>query len=150
MFLVSDWSCFCTIYWNHMLSGEGRCSWCSADRWCSNYIWVINNLIYQSALYIGDLTLQESVMTKQNTTKLYAYYMGGIWYPMLTHHANLEYIESCGCGCLWPLMAAWTQCPVVAARRKWSLVSLNHQWWDVCNIPRKYRGFCGFRLVWLS
>ena len=27
-----------------VLSGEWRC-WSSADRWCSNYIWVINNLI---------------------------------------------------------------------------------------------------------
>ena len=28
-----------------VLSGEWRCSWSSADRRCSNYIWVINKLI---------------------------------------------------------------------------------------------------------
>ena len=28
-----------------ILSREWRCSWSSADRWCSNYIWVINNFI---------------------------------------------------------------------------------------------------------
>ena len=41
-----------------MLSWEWRCSWSSADRRCSKYIWVINNLIaYWSAPYIRDLTV---------------------------------------------------------------------------------------------
>ena len=41
-----------------MLSGEWRCSWSSTDRRCSNYIWVINNLIaYLGASYIRDLTV---------------------------------------------------------------------------------------------
>ena len=41
-----------------MLSGELRCSWCSADRRCSNYIWMINHLIaYPSTSYIRDLTV---------------------------------------------------------------------------------------------
>ena len=43
MFLVSTCSCLCAIYWSQVLSGEWRCSWSSADRRCSNYIWVINN-----------------------------------------------------------------------------------------------------------
>ena len=39
-----------------MSNGEWRCSWSSADRRCSNYIWAINNLIaYWSAAYIRDL-----------------------------------------------------------------------------------------------
>ena len=39
-----------------MLSVEWRCSWSSADRRCSNYIWVINNLIaYLSASYIREM-----------------------------------------------------------------------------------------------
>ena len=45
MFLVLACSYLCTICWNQALSGEWRCSWSSADRQCSNYIWVINNLI---------------------------------------------------------------------------------------------------------
>ena len=41
-----------------MLSGDWRCSWSSADRRCSNYIWVINNLtVYYSAFYIRDMTV---------------------------------------------------------------------------------------------
>ena len=49
---------FCALYWGQVLSGEWRCSWSNADRWCSNYIWVINNLIaYLSATYIRDLTV---------------------------------------------------------------------------------------------
>ena len=58
MFLVSACSCLCAIYWSQVFSGEWRCSWSSADRRCSNYIWVINNLIaYWNASYIRDLTV---------------------------------------------------------------------------------------------
>ena len=38
--------------------GEWRCSWSSADRRCSNYIWWINNLFaYKGPSYIRDLTV---------------------------------------------------------------------------------------------
>ena len=39
------WSCLCPIHWSKVLSWEWRYSWSSADRRCSNYIWVINNFI---------------------------------------------------------------------------------------------------------
>ena len=54
MFLVSSCSCLYPIHWSQVLSREWRCSWSSADRRCSNYIWVMNNLI---ASYIRDLTV---------------------------------------------------------------------------------------------
>ena len=58
MLLVSSCNCLYPISWSQVLSWEWRCSWSSADRRCSNYIWVINNLIaYQSASYIRDLTV---------------------------------------------------------------------------------------------
>ena len=54
MFLVSSCSCRCPIHWSQVLSPEWRCSWSSADRRCSNYIWVINSYIaYYVASYIG-------------------------------------------------------------------------------------------------
>ena len=60
MFLVSSCSCLCTIQWSRVLSREWRCSWSSADRRCSNYIWVIDNVIaYKGASYIRDLTLNK-------------------------------------------------------------------------------------------
>ena len=38
------------------LSPEWRCSWSSADRRCSNYIWVVNNFIaYKGATYLRGL-----------------------------------------------------------------------------------------------
>ena len=41
-----------------MLSWEWRCSWSSADRRCSNYIWVIDNFItYYGASYIRGFTV---------------------------------------------------------------------------------------------
>ena len=43
------------------LSREWRCSWSSADKRCSNYIWVVNNLIaYKDEPYIRDLTVHLS------------------------------------------------------------------------------------------
>ena len=45
MFLVSSCSCLRSIHWGQVLSWEWRCSWSSADRQCSYYIWVINNFI---------------------------------------------------------------------------------------------------------
>ena len=40
-----------------MLSRKLRCSWSSADRWCSNYISVISNFIAQGVTYIRGLTV---------------------------------------------------------------------------------------------
>ena len=58
MILVSCCRCLCPINWSQVLSRSWRCSWSSADRRCSNYIWVIDNIIaYQGASYIRDLTV---------------------------------------------------------------------------------------------
>ena len=58
MFLISSCICLWLIHWSQVLSREGRCSWSSADRRCSNYIWVINNFIaYWGMAYIGGLTV---------------------------------------------------------------------------------------------
>ena len=58
MFLVSSCSCLRFVHWSHVLSWEWRCSWSSADRRCSNYIWVITNCIaYKGATYIRGLTV---------------------------------------------------------------------------------------------
>ena len=44
--------------WSQMSSREWRCSWSSADRRCSNYIWVIDNfIVYQGASYIRGFTV---------------------------------------------------------------------------------------------
>ena len=58
MLLESACSCLCAAYWSQVLSGEWRCSWSSADRRCTNYIWLINNSIaYKGASYFRDLTV---------------------------------------------------------------------------------------------
>ena len=58
MHLESACSCLCATYWSQVLSGEWRCSWSSADRRCSNYIWMIKYLIaYKGVSYIRDLTV---------------------------------------------------------------------------------------------
>ena len=57
MFLVSSYSCLYPFHWSQVLSRAWRCSWSSADRRCSSYIWVINKFIaYKDATYIRGLT----------------------------------------------------------------------------------------------
>ena len=46
MFLVSSCSCLCAKHGSQLLSREWRCSWSSADRRCSNYIWVMKQFHY--------------------------------------------------------------------------------------------------------
>ena len=44
MFLVSSCNCRCSNHWSQLFSREWRrCSWSSADRRCSIYVWVISN-----------------------------------------------------------------------------------------------------------
>ena len=38
-------ACLCRIPWSQMSSREWICCWSSADKQCSNYIWVIDNFI---------------------------------------------------------------------------------------------------------
>ena len=58
MFLAPSCSCLCPIHWSQVLSWESRCSWSSADRRCSNYIWVINNFVAcYGASYIRGFTV---------------------------------------------------------------------------------------------
>ena len=56
MILVSPYSCLCPTHWSQVLSREWRCSWSSADRRSSNYIWVNTNFdSSQGATYIRGL-----------------------------------------------------------------------------------------------
>ena len=58
IFLVLSCSCLCPIHWSQVLSREWRCSWNSAEKRCSIYIWMINNVIaHYGASYIRDLTV---------------------------------------------------------------------------------------------
>ena len=58
MILVSSCSCLRSIHWSQVLSWEWRCSWSSADRRSSNYIWVINKFIaYLGATYTRGFTV---------------------------------------------------------------------------------------------
>ena len=58
MLLASSRSCLRSIHWSQLVSWEWRCSWSSANRRCSNYIWVINNFIaYWGATYIRGFTV---------------------------------------------------------------------------------------------
>ena len=58
MILVSSCNCLCPIHWNQGSNQEWRCSWSSADRRCSNYIWVINKFTaYKGVSYIRGLTV---------------------------------------------------------------------------------------------
>ena len=71
MFPVSSCSCLCPI--QVLLSPEWRCSWSSADRLCSNYIWVINNFIaYLGAVYIRGLAVDAMATRLQQLAVVFA------------------------------------------------------------------------------
>ena len=64
MILISSCSHLYQIHWSQVLCQEWRYSWSSADMRCSNYIWVINNLIANlGASYIRDLTVGSKLPT---------------------------------------------------------------------------------------
>ena len=65
MFLVSPCSSLCPVHWSQVLSREWRCSWSSADRQCSNYIWAINNFYCLGATYIGGFTVSNKMPDHQ-------------------------------------------------------------------------------------
>ena len=53
---ISPCSCLRPIHWSQVLSQEWRCSWSSAERWCSNYIWMISQfIVYLGVPYIRGL-----------------------------------------------------------------------------------------------
>ena len=66
MFLVSSHSCLQSIHWSQVLSWERRCSWSSADRRCSNNIWIINIFIaHKGVTYIRCFTVDELTACQQ-------------------------------------------------------------------------------------
>ena len=88
MILVPFCSCLCPIYWSHVLSREWRCSWSSADRRCSNYIWVIDNLIAnKGASYIRDLTVLISFQIFHFREISMFYFPNGL-FLLLPNHQN--------------------------------------------------------------
>ena len=91
MLLVSSCSCIYPIRWSQVLSWELRCSWSSADRRCSNYIWVINNFIaYLSASYIRDLTVFMWFLWDIFITL----FVFGRYYPLWLHMYILKTVDN--------------------------------------------------------
>ena len=101
MFLVSSYSCLCSICWSHEFSREWRCSWSSTDRWCSNYIWVNKFIVYKGASYI--IGFKVSLPQQQNSPS--STVIGGVHdgkavsrsnTPMLGSRRNLvKWLEPC-------------------------------------------------------
>ena len=86
MFLVSSCNCLYPIQWSQVLSREWWCSWNSADRRCSNYIWVINNFIaYLGAPYIRDFTV-----TRTTRTPAFWDTLAASWLPILVIHIRSQ------------------------------------------------------------
>ena len=120
MFLVSSRSCLRSIHWSQLLSWKWRCSWSSADRRCSNYIWVINNFIaYRGATYIRGFTLvasyeqdqwchmtsprhnryNQSISTIKKYVQIYKIVLIRKWKPTFVFW-NKNYMHW-SCSCLW-------------------------------------------------
>ena len=109
MFLVSSCSCICPVHWSQVLSREWRCSWSSADRQCSNYIWVIKNFIaYWGAAYIRGFTVVLSVCNIKRSNGF-----------MIKDQYILHPLSKC-----WSLIWTWSPLHLLKSR---PMVS----WWKV-------------------
>ena len=87
MILVSSCSCLCLIQWSQLLSREWRCSWSSADRQCSNYIWVINNFIaFSGATYIRFLRYSQKTPHISPSCVSYGWFVLIIWRENWPYH----------------------------------------------------------------
>ena len=137
MFLVSSCSCLCPIHWSKVLSREWRCSWNSADRRCSNYIWVINNFIaYRGAFYIrGFKVILQEYESENVVCQLSAILIR-------SHCVKRRYIR---------YISLWSHFQFTIALSLWySFVKIelylwfNHKRWFVLNIyPRSWvKHFC--------
>ena len=95
-----------------MLRRELRCSWSSADRRCSNYIWVINNLIaYQGVPYIKDLAVNFlSTHTIFYSSKKRSYTYLNKWFCVFKSLSPHLYNNNNG----WRIVL-WTQREVVSS-----------------------------------
>ena len=113
-------SCFCLwpICWSQVLSREWRCSGSSADRRCSDYIWVTNNLkliAYKCATYISDLMAVRGM---------------GPWnYWQYTAGCEIEYTVEWTC-LIWSQYLSWYQhnWPQIEIYVNMSLRWLDHYW----------------------
>ena len=84
MILVLPCRCLCSIHWKHVFSREWWCSWSSTDRCCSNYIWVINNLIayyaYRTHFFqIKDSEIYWCSWKHHRNIHVYSRYSKSIW-----------------------------------------------------------------------
>ena len=81
-----------------MLSREWRCIWSSAERWCSNYIWVIKIVIaYQCVTYIRGLTVSQ-IPWLLSTVMVLSVYEG---YAFVFH---LEEFQLCTPSQIWEMI----------------------------------------------
>ena len=84
-----------------MLSREWRCSWSSADRRCSNYIWVIDKFIaYWGASYIRDFTVFRNKPSLPEPIVTYCQLKPKKWFSVNSSHfvlASNQY-DKCSCG----------------------------------------------------
>ena len=104
MFLIYACSCLCPIHWRKALNWEWRCSWSSADRRCSNSIWVINNFIaYLGAAYIRYLAVVVLYVhwTKQvwHISEIYLHYVywiyscvNNLWFTLVNISLKMSFI----------------------------------------------------------
>ena len=75
------------IHWDQVLSREWRYrrySWSSADRRCSNYIWVIDNSVaYLCATYVRDFTVYIYLLFYvRRRVKLVGIWLGPVWFRL--------------------------------------------------------------------
>ena len=82
----------CPIHWSQVLSQEWKCSWSSADKRCSDYIWVNNLFIaYQGATYIRGLTV-ELLMADVQFLSILCYFLSLLLSLLLSSSPSFSFL----------------------------------------------------------
>ena len=97
MILVSSCSCLRPNHWSQVLSREWRCSRSSADRRCSDYIWLTNKFAYLGTSYIRGFMVFPTkllIYSHCNINNLGKLFWVGIYQFKIAHWCIIEKIKN--------------------------------------------------------
>ena len=140
--------CFFASDWNQVLRQEWKCSCCSADRRCSNHIWVINNFIILYQRFDGKFW-HRPMRDEENATRYCsqnALFTDLYWYSV--NKANLrDLIAATGL-----VISNWIQIVNFSARVTvkfdgWPRKTIGHFFFTTSSFVHNFKSIGEFKLV---
>ena len=133
--------------WGLVTSWEWRCSWSSADRWCSSYIWVINNLsilLPNKMHLISDVCHKNSVSAKRQNYRERSDFQ----LILISSPSNAAYMHQWIWSALLKIMACRLFGAKPLSKPMLGYCQLDH--WEQTSVKflSKYKTFHSWKSVW--